>query len=141
MTATAGRNKDTEPSVMSAAAEKISEAMLVLMQIFGIKRLECRKLKSADFERILTDVQKFDCTPPEIESAGVLVKDAMMQILAAAGIVKLEIEATDEDMKSLDENYKAIVNAKFSISTENSSDDKMTDVATANDEVKDKAST
>jgi len=110
MKAIANRNKESENTLMAPIAGKLAEAMLVVMQMFGIKKIESKKLRSSDFERLVSDINIFDGTPDEIKACGFLVKDAIASILAAAGVVGIEITSETKDEEAvLVKNYQALV--------------------------------
>lgn len=109
MNATASNNPESRTAPLFPAAEKVSEAVLILMQVFGLQSIKCRKIKSADYERIVADVTAFSGVPEEVSSAGILVKDDLARILAAVGTVELGITATADDVIQLLGGYKSML--------------------------------
>ena len=105
-------NKDSLKStdVMYGAAEKISEAALVLMQAYGIQEIVCKKMSSGDYERLIGEITPFLGTPQGVIDAAVLIKDNLAAIIASAGIVGLSIEAVENEVGQLVASYETMVN-------------------------------
>lgn len=112
MTANALKDKLSNNDLLSPIAESVASNILVLMQHFGIKKIEIRSIKHGVYNRLFSVITPFEGTPNEIEAAGILVKDALASILAAVGIVALEISAEKSEVDSLISNFNAIINIK-----------------------------
>lgn len=109
MTANASRNQLSETSLMAPVAGKVTEAVLIIMQYFGIQKIEVKKLISADYERVVAVASPFEGTPPEVAECGYLIKESLAEILAATGVIKLEISAEEEDVKKLVDGYGLLI--------------------------------
>ena len=109
MQASASKDSTKSAFPIYGAAEKISEGVLVLMQSFGIQEIECRTLRSADYERLIGEAKFFTGTPQEIIDAGMLVKDNLAAIIAASGIIRLSIAADPSDTEQLVQSYRALI--------------------------------
>lgn len=105
MNAHARKNIGSELELMSPVAGKVTEAVLLLMQYFGLQKIEVRKLKGAEFERIVAMSSNFEGTPFKIIEHSFLVKDILAQLLASVGVINLEIEASEEEKEKLLEGY------------------------------------
>lgn len=109
MQASASKDSTKSAFPIYGAAEKISEGVLVLMQSFGIQEIECRTLRSADYERLVGEAKFFAGTPQEIIDAGMLVKDNIAAIIAASGIIRLSIAAEPSDTEQLVQSYQTLI--------------------------------
>lgn len=109
MQASASKDSTKSAFPIYGAAEKISEGVLVLMQSFGIQEIECRTLRSADYERLIGEAKFFAGTPQEIIDAGMLVKDNLAAIIAASGIIRLSIAAEPSDTEQLVQSYQTLI--------------------------------
>ena len=109
MQASASKDSTKSAFPIYGAAEKISEGVLVLMQSFGIQEIECRTLRSADYERLIGEAKFFAGTPQEIIDAGMLVKDNLAAIIAASGIIRLSIAAEPSDTEQLVQSYRTLI--------------------------------
>ena len=109
MQASASKDSTKSAFPIYGAAEKISEGVLVLMQSFGIQEIECRTLRSADYERLIGEAKFFSGTPQEIIDAGMLVKDNLAAIIAASGIIRLSIAAEPSDTEQLVQSYRTLI--------------------------------
>lgn len=109
MQASASKDSTKSSFPIYGAAEKISEGVLVLMQSFGIQEIECRTLRSADYERLIGEAKFFAGTPQEIIDAGMLVKDNLAAIISASGIIRLSIAAEPSDTEQLVQSYQTLI--------------------------------
>ena len=109
MKANAARDPNAAKSVMAPAAGKVVEAALLMMQYFGLKGLQVKKLASADFEKVIAVVEFFPGTPEELKECGVLVKDSIAEVLASTGVVRLEIEADESEVKTIVTGYEKMI--------------------------------
>ena len=109
MQASASKDSTKSAFPIYGAAEKISEGVLVLMQSFGIQEIECRTLRSADYERLVGEAKFFAGTPQEIIDAGMLVKDNLAAIIAASGMIPLAIAAQPSDTEQLVQSYRTLI--------------------------------
>ena len=109
MQASASKDSTKSAFPIYGAAEKISEGVLVLMQSLGIQEIECRTLRSADYERLIGEAKFFAGTPQEIIDAGMLVKDNLAAIIAASGIIRLSIAAEPSDTEQLIQSYMTLI--------------------------------
>ena len=109
MQASASKDSTKSAFPIYGAAEKISEGVLVLMQSFGIQEIECRTLRSADYERLIGEAKFFAGTPQEIIDAGMLVKDNLAAIISASGIIRLSIAAEPSDTEQLVQSYMTLI--------------------------------
>lgn len=110
MKAKASRD-NTVSDTMSGAADRISEAMLTVMQAFGIRELECRRVKSGKLEKTFAAIKPFDEAPNEIRYAAMAVKDPIADIFLSIGVVKVELEPEGDDGKTLAAGYSRLLEA------------------------------
>ena len=101
----------TASGTMAGAADRVSEAVLALMQAYGIREIECRKARSCRLERTFASVKPFDEAPKEVRHAAMSVKDALADLLLSVGVVKVELEPEGDDGKTLAAGYARLLEA------------------------------
>ena len=105
MTANATRDKDCEKTLMAPVSGKIAESVLAVMQYFGIKKLEVRRMEQADYHRSSAKIEWFNGLPKEMQPGCIMVKDALSDILALTGIVGIDISVSEEEEAKMVKQY------------------------------------
>lgn len=109
MNAKAARVESANKHLMSSVSEKVTAAILPIMQYYGIKKLETRTTTSCGFMKRLSYIEPFPDTPKEIVDAGLFIKDGLADILSSCGIVGIDITATPEEDAQMKAGYENFV--------------------------------
>ena len=135
MTANALRDVKSKPSIVTPIANKISEAVLPIMQYIGMKQLDVKVAESANLRKIVFTAECFDKAPENMVAFSMLLKDALAEIIAAAGITHLEIIADKSEKDLLIDGYEQL-DAMYKAALISSEDSEEKVVEEKNDEKK-----
>lgn len=105
MKAGAVRDVNAMPSIVTPIANSISEAILPIMQYIGMRKITVKNEKAANLMRISSDVEFFEGTPESMMLFSKIIKDSLAEIVAASGIMEIEIEASKEELEQLKNSY------------------------------------
>lgn len=108
MTANASRDVSARPSILTPVANKLSEALLPILQCAGIKSIELKRVSAANLVKIVSGVSCFDGIPEDMAAYAMAIKDALAALMASVGIARLEITAEPEELKMLKEGYEQL---------------------------------
>lgn len=108
MTANASRDVTAKPSILTPVANKLSEALLPILQCAGIKSIELKRVSAANLVKIVSGVSCFDGIPEDMAAYAMAIKDAMAALMASVGIARLEITAEPEELKMLKDGYEQL---------------------------------
>jgi len=108
MTANASRDVTARPSILTPVANKLSEALLPILQCAGIKSIELKRVSAANLVRIVSGVSCFDGIPEDMAAYAMAIKDALAALMASVGIARLEIAAEPEELKMLKDGYEQL---------------------------------
>ena len=108
MTASALRDVKAKPSIATPIANKISEAMLPIMQYVGMQKLDVKIEGTANLNKVTSSAECFEKTPENMVAFAMLVKDSIAEILAASGITHLEIVAEKAEKEMLVDGYEQL---------------------------------
>jgi hypothetical protein len=112
--------------VTSVLSEKITEALLPIMQFYGISKIETRTASAGGFTRTLSTIDLFPGVPQELANAALFVKDGLAEILASCGVVGLTITASDDEKAKMQDWYVDLIGrfnaAKGQLTTADSTD-------------------
>lgn len=95
--------------VTSVLAEKITEALLPIMQFYGISKIETRTASAGGFTRTLSTIDLFPGVPQELANAALFVKDGLAEILASCGVVGLTITASESENAKMQTWYVDLI--------------------------------
>jgi hypothetical protein len=111
MTANVYRDPATIRSVMSAEYKNAAETIFVpLMQRAGIMTISIKKVEVALATKTVPEVTYFCDMPAAMMAFSIMAQTPLAEMLSLFGIVKIEIQASDEERKSLKSTYEALVN-------------------------------
>ena len=105
MKAGAVRDVTAKPSMVTPIASSIAEAILPIMQYVGIQRLEVKSEEAANLKNISGRVLFFNGTPEEMQDFANLIKDSLAKIVAASGMLHVDIDAEPEEIAQLVDSY------------------------------------
>ena len=105
MKAGAVRDVNAKPSMVTPIASSIAEAILPIMQYVGIQRLEVKIYEAANLKKISGRVTFFNGIPEEMQDFANLIKDSLANLIAASGMLHVEIDATQDEIAQLVDSY------------------------------------
>ena len=92
---------DGDETPASSMKNYVLEHLSALMIIGGIETISLKKYKIGGGSRIHTSVSFFKGVPDEIVTQGVVIKDALAQILSVANISRVVLRPSEEDLRGL----------------------------------------
>lgn len=91
------------------------EHVSALMILGGIESIETHKFESGFGSRLHVKISQFKDAPVEVRSAGIIIKDALAQVLSVANINLLKVKPTDEEMANVKSTWeKSVEDSKSS---------------------------
>lgn len=88
--------------------DKIVENVSSLMVVCGgIESISSTRYKSGFGDRLHVAISQFKEAPKEVRTQGIIIKDALAQILSVANVMKAVVKPTEEDMKDLSAVWEA----------------------------------
>lgn len=99
----------------SCMTEYVMEHITALMTIGGIESISAQKYVCGFGEKLHVTIAPFANAPKKIRDQGVIIKDAIAQIMSVANVSRVLIEPSDEDMKSISEMWKSSVRGADSL--------------------------
>ena len=105
MKAGAVRDVKAKPSMVTPIASSMAEALLPIMQYVGIQRIEVQIDEAANLKKISGKVLFFNGTPEEMQDFANLIKDSIAEIIAASGMLYVEINADPGEISQLVDSY------------------------------------
>jgi hypothetical protein len=122
MKAGAVRDVDAKPSMVTPIASSMAEAILPIMQYIGIQKLEVVSDEASNLKKTSGTASFFKGTPEGVQSFANIMKDALAEIIAAAGMKYVEIEADQNEIDKLVDSYEQLqaMYAAAKISSEDS---------------------
>lgn len=117
--------RETPASVMS---EYVIEHATALMTMCGIESISSQRYSSGFGTRLHVSIAPFANAPKEIVDQGVIMKDAIGEILAVANVARIVIKPSDDEMNGIRESWRQAVETA-NLRNENSGHD--TSVRTA----------
>lgn len=88
----------TRTAAPSPRAGFVMEHVSALMTMAGIKSLAMRRYEFGMSSNALAAVEFFDGVPPEVMALGVVIKEALGQVLMSADIMKVSIALDDGEL-------------------------------------------
>lgn len=85
----------TRTASPSPRAEFVMEHVSALMTMAGIKSLIMHRYEFGMSSNALASLEFFDGVPPEVMALGVVIKEALGQVLMSADIMKVSIALDD----------------------------------------------
>ena len=123
MTANVYRDPATVRSVMSSEYRNAAETIFVpLMQRAGIKSINVKKITVALGTKTVPEVTYFCDMPADMRAFSLMAQTPLAEMLSLFGIVKIEIQASEEECASLKNTYEALVNAMRTAGSADSGD-------------------
>lgn len=92
---------DGDETPASSMKNYVLEHLSALMIIGGIETISLKKYEIGGGSRIHTSVSFFKGVPDEIVTQGVVMKDALAQILSVANISRVVLRPSEEDLRGL----------------------------------------
>lgn len=85
----------------SAMADYMCEHVTALMILGGIESIVLQKYNSGFGSRLHVTIAPFANAPQAVKTVGIVIKDAIAQILSATNVVRLVLKPTDEEMSEV----------------------------------------
>ena len=93
----------------SAMSEYVVEHVAALMTIGGIESIEAKKYVTGFGSRLHVSIAPFSDAPDEVTAQGVVMKDALAQVLSIANITRIVLKPSDNDLEDIKETWKISV--------------------------------
>jgi len=96
---------ETPASVM---AEQLMEHITAIMMLCGgIESISATKYACGFGSRLHVTISPFNGAPKEVKAQGVIIKDALAQIMSVANITRIVTKPADTDLSEMQEAWKA----------------------------------
>ena len=92
-----------------AMQDYIAEHVTALMTLGGIESISAQKYTCGFGSRLHVSIASFADAPEEIVAQGVVMKDAIAQILSVANITRIVMKLSDLEMNDVRETWKNAV--------------------------------
>lgn len=102
-------NAGTTPA--SVVAQYVAKRVAELMAVTGIESMSAQKYECGFGSRLHVTVSAFQFAPKEISDQGVVIKDALAQILSIANVAHLQLKPSEEDRKDMEAMWKDMTGA------------------------------
>ena len=99
---------DTPASEMS---EFVVEHVTALMTLGGIESISSVRFESGLGSRLHVSIAPFPEAPEEVERQGIVIKDALAQILSIANVSRVVMKPTKEDLAGIRKTWNDSVSA------------------------------
>ena len=99
-------NPETPASRM---AEYVTEKITALMTLGGIESIVAKKYTCGFGSKLHVSIAPFADAPAKIAAQGVIIKDALAQIMSVANINKIEMKPSDKDLRKMRETWTSAV--------------------------------
>ena len=90
--------QETPASVM---AEYMVERITALMVMSGIESISSQRYQCGAGSRLHVTIATFAGAPKEVTDQGVVIKDALAQIMSVANIVRIHMKPSEADLNSM----------------------------------------
>ena len=97
---------ETPASVMT---EKMVEHITSIMMPCGIEGISATKYQCGFGSQLNVTISPFANVPRKVSEQGVIIKDALAQIMSVANVTRLIAKPSDADLKELRETWKESV--------------------------------
>ncbi len=102
-------NAGTTP--VSVVAQYVTKRIAELMTVTGIESISAQKYECGFGSRLHVTMSAFQSAPKEISYQGVVIKDALAQILSIANVARLQLKPSEEDRKDMEAMWKDMTGA------------------------------
>ena len=93
---------ETPASVMT---EQMVEHIMSIMMLCGIEGISATKYQSGFGSQLNVTISPFANVPEKVSAQGVIIKDALAQIMSVANVTRLIAKPSDADLKELRETW------------------------------------
>lgn len=93
----------------SCMSEYMMEHVTALMTIGGIESISAQKFTCGFGSRLHVTIAPFAKAPAKVKEQGVVIKDALAQIMSIANITRVVMKPSKADMKKMVEAWKSSV--------------------------------
>lgn len=90
----------------SEISEYVLEHVAALMALGGIESISAVKYQCGIGSSLHVSIAPFADAPSDVTAQGIVIKDALAQILSVANVVRVMIEPSDDDMKKITKMWK-----------------------------------
>ena len=94
---------ETPASVMT---EQMVEHIMSIMMLCGIEGISATKYQCGFGSHLNVTISPFANVPEKVSAQGVIIKDALAQIMSVANVTRLLAKPSDVDLKELRETWK-----------------------------------
>lgn len=94
---------ETPASVMT---EQMVEHIMSIMMLCGIEGISATKYQCGFGSQLNVTISLFANVPEKVSEQGVIIKDALAQIMSVANVTRLLAKPSDEDLKELRDTWK-----------------------------------
>lgn len=85
----------------SEMSEFVVEHVTALMTLGGIESISAVKYSCGFGSRLHVSISPFACAPESVTSQGIVIKDAIAQILSVANVTRVVIKPSEEDLNKM----------------------------------------
>jgi len=93
----------------SCMAEYVMEHVTALMTLGGIESISAQKYVCGFGSRLHVTIAPFAKAPDAVKSQGVIIKDALAQIMSVANITRVVMKPSKAEMKKMVDAWKSSV--------------------------------
>ena len=116
----------------------VCEHVAAMMVIGGIESISSQKFESGFGSRLHVRISQFKDAPSEICAAGVIIKDALAQVLSVANVTRLALKPSNEELANIKSTWeKSVSDSKVKKDTRTSKSSKTSKISETNDPNKD----
>lgn len=94
---------ETPASVM---IEQMVEHIMSIMMLCGIEGISATKYQCGFGSQLNVTISPFANVPEKVSAQGVIIKDALAQIMSVANVTRIIAKPSDSDLKELRETWK-----------------------------------
>ena len=98
----------------SVVAQYVAKRVAELMSVTGIESISAHKYECGFGSRLHVTVSAFQSAPKEISDQGIVIKDALAQILSIANVARLQLKPFEEDRREMEAMWKDMTGATAS---------------------------
>lgn len=91
----------------SAMTDYMCEHVTALMILGGIESIVLQKYNSGFGSRLHVTMAPFANAPEAVKKVGIVIKDAIAQILSATNVVRLVLKPTDDEMSEVASTWES----------------------------------
>ena len=95
----------------SCMPDYVMEHVIALMTLTGIESISAVKYSAGFGSKLHVSIGQFAKAPEEVAIQGVVIKDAIAQIMSIANIARIVIKPGEEDVKDMEKAWEESVRA------------------------------